>query len=60
MFFLTTALSILAPYQEQVSTDGAIAAIDAEMAKYSERMDALKVVLYAKFGRSIRLDVDDE
>jgi chaperonin cofactor prefoldin len=36
-----------------------VEAVDREIADAKERMEALKAVLYAKFGRSINLDTDE-
>ena len=45
--------------QEQGKSDKSMEEIDNQIRETKDRMEALKAILYAKFGRSINLDTDD-
>lgn len=42
------------------TTEDDIAAIDADVKDVQKQMETLKVVLYAKFGKTINLELDPE
>lgn len=52
-------LFLLCPRQEQSNLEASLKSLEADLVKNKERMEQLKVQLYAKFGRSINLDADD-